>query len=577
MAISIPEHPVFDSAAEQKVWHQLMDSLGKRDTIVCNYRFEHNRRDHEIDFIVIRPGHGLTVVEVKGGFINQNAEGQLFSQDGAGENHPIDPAAQTIRNYNALSKMVKDRWSNVWAPHFSWVVVFPDINNGASFATPALVADRIVDANSLPALDSVISRLAGFVDGGNYSAADCDLFKTALFGRRDPIREWAADAARREEQVDRWTDDQKRVLDLASNFAAFAVVGPAGSGKTFVAIEQARRLATSGKRVALLCYTRGLATYLKAITAKWPANSQLPFVGTFHSLASQWGVRAPKGASDEWWTTTCPREMLKALSNDSSNRFELFDAIVVDEAQDFAEDWWTVLTQALKPSKVTAPLFVFGASDQQVFGRTGFDHLALPVLTLNENLRCTKPIAEFASLLTDTPPRILGLDGPPVRFVQSASDQDSINATASDVAQALLNEGWNFEDIALLKTQHRHDIQREYFPALANPADAAGQQDRYWRSFWEKNDLFYGTVGGFKGLERRVAVIGVDGFRPTDDPQDVMYVAATRARDLLVIVGDLAELREVLGDRVADVLAAHPMQLPGDDEYSEEYLETYDS
>ncbi len=59
------------------------------------------------------------------------------------------------------------------------------------------------------------------------------------------------------------TAQQARVLDLLRLQQRVQVLGGAGTGKTWLAVEQARRLAADGLRVALLCYSRGLATWLR--------------------------------------------------------------------------------------------------------------------------------------------------------------------------------------------------------------------------------------------------------------------------------------------------------------------------
>jgi hypothetical protein len=67
--------------------------------------------------------------------------------------------------------------------------------------------------------------------------------------------------------------------------------GGAGSCKTWLALEQARRLQHTGERVALVCYSRGLAAYFKRVMAKWPCRERPSYVGTFHGLGTDlWGA-----------------------------------------------------------------------------------------------------------------------------------------------------------------------------------------------------------------------------------------------------------------------------------------------
>ena len=51
-----------------------------------------------------------------------------------------------------------------------------------------------------------------------------------------------------------------RILNMARGLRRVEVVGPAGSGKSMLAAERARRLAAEGYRTLLVCYNQRLAT-----------------------------------------------------------------------------------------------------------------------------------------------------------------------------------------------------------------------------------------------------------------------------------------------------------------------------
>jgi hypothetical protein len=136
--------------------------------------------------------------------------------------------------------------------------------------------------------------------------------------------------------------------------------------------------------------------------------------------------------------------------------------------------------------------------------------------------------------------RYRGGDGPPVRFVPCATD-DAVGV-ASDAADALLDEGWAKQHVTLLTTGRRHPVQVER---------QEHGQDAYWASYWDDDDLFYGHVLGFKGLERPAVVLAVNGFRDRTRAQEMLYVGLSRARDLLVVCGDPTLVREVGGEAVA--------------------------
>ena len=79
----------------------------------------------------------------------------------------------------------------------------------------------------------------------------------------------------------------------------------------------------------------------------------------------------------------------------------------------------------------------------------------------------------------------------------------------------------------------------------------AAVQDAYSATFWDDEDLFYGHVLGFKGLERPAVVLAVNGFRDAARAREMLYVGLSRARDLLVVCGDLELIRRVGGEAVA--------------------------
>src|SRR6201999_1743825 len=119
---------------------------------------------------------------------------------------------------------------------------------------------------------------------------------TALSGRGLPQRSVVARALASQDAADALTEHQAVILDAIRLLNRVEIRGGAGSGKTFLAVEQARRLAAKGQRVARLCYSHGLASYLERITANWRRRHQLAYVGEFHALGVLWG--APEGPDE---------------------------------------------------------------------------------------------------------------------------------------------------------------------------------------------------------------------------------------------------------------------------------------
>jgi hypothetical protein len=119
-----------------------------------------------------------------------------------------------------------------------------------------------------------------------------------------------------------------------------------------------------------------------------------------------------------------------------------------------------------------------------------------------------------------------------------------LHVADDEVARLLEEEGWRTENVMLLTTGHRHPVQLE----RTGPGD---DQQAYWRTFWEDDDVFYGHVLGCKGLERRVVVLCVNETTVRERARERLYVGMSRATDVLVVVGEPEVVREMGGDAVA--------------------------
>lgn len=147
---------------------------------------------------------------------------------------------------------------------------------------------------------------------------------------------------------------------------------------------------------------------------------------------------------------------------------------------------------------------------------------------LDHNLRNTKQIASTFVPLAPTGMELRGGDGPQVTFVPASPD-DALDV-ADDQVDALFDEGWDAGDIALITLGQRHPVQVERQETLG--------QRGYWDTFWDADDIFYGHVLGFKGMERRAVVLCVNESGTRDRASERLYVGLSRATDKLIVVGD---------------------------------------
>jgi len=545
VAITLPDDPRLASATERRVWAALGEQLADGDLVIAGQRVTDHLKDHEIDFLVAIEGAGIVCVEVKGGEVTHDGRDWLQHLH-TGRVKIIDPVRQVRQARYALRDFIeKDpRWTQ-GRLRWNHLVVLPNSHIPDGFALPDCPRWMVVDRDDFPNMVARIRDIAKShkQDLPPVTAAGIKQLQTALGGRGLPQRDVVARALHNEDAADILTDQQAVILNAIQLLRRVEVRGGAGSGKTFMAVEQARRLANAGQRVALLCYSHGLASYLKRITSGWSRRQRPGYVGEFHDLGIAWG--AEKGPDESERTPTTERyfehdlparmlELAAALPDG-----QRFDAIVIDEAQDFADSWWEPILAALGDLD-TGGVYLYSDEGQRVFDRRGTPPLPLVPLILDHNIRNTRQIATAFGPLVDHPMRSLGGEGPEVRFV--ACDRDRALDVGDDQVEALLDVGWRPEDVALLTTGSRHEEQKA--------RQAEGTQT-YWDSFWDAGQVFYGHVLGFKGLERRAVVLVVDDEKVVERSSERLYVGLSRARDQLVVCGDPAMIVEIGGPDLA--------------------------
>ena len=533
MVMCWPEKPAFLNDAERDVWQALKRQLREHDVLLHGVRFtDPIDGEVEIDLLVLMPDLGAAVIEVKGGQVTYS-DGHVWQIRGDGR-HSIDPAEQAAKEVRAVQRFLERQpnWSRGYL-RAAWLVAFPN-SVVAGDLGPRLRRDLIIGANDLddpagrvfdrlqdPALERWTAR-----DGWVQTALG------HLLGTFDARVEIQGRTAERLKRADQLTAEQSALLAIIRNIPRFEVTGPAGSGKTWMATEQARRWAAAGERVAYLSYTRGVVESIRRSMSDLPPGERPTWIGTYFLLAALWGIHPNDQTDTEFWTRRGPEEMLAyAQGLDDGKRFT---ALVVDEAQDFADNWWPALLAA---SISDAKIAVFRDDQQAVFTRRrGRPDVDLVPLALGENLRNSTEIVDTFRHLIDGDITSRSGSGFPLEYVRCSPE--TVEETTDSVVAELVDErGWLPEHVAVLTTRHRHPVQREY-------------QDKaeYWNDLWDSDDVFYSTVAGFKGLERPAVVLMVDGFHDDLDPRNVLYTGMSRARDLLIVVAP-EDILAAVGDK----------------------------
>ena len=548
-ARSVPVSPTFVTVSEHEVWLRAVRQLDGC-TLLANFRLSDRHKDHEVDLVALMPDSGIVTVEVKGSHVWYDAhQGWLIQRDGKPQR--IDPVGQARDACYALRNYVEadPRWGSRGRLRWGHHIVLPRTQLHDGFATPDCPRWQVSGANDLEALGQRLWDTTSLYrrDARLPTSDDINLVCEILSGRNQPVRDLVAIADDRQALADRLTMEQANLLNVTRLLNRVEIRGGAGSGKTVLAMRQAKDLASgrgggARQRVGVVCYSYGLAEYLRRELLVGSRGKRPAFVGTFEDLGRSWGVPITGDRQDSrFWEMELPARMAEAaLSLDDGARF---DAIIIDEAQDFADDWWTPLLNSLRDERAGG-LYAYSDENQRVFARFGRPPVAMVPLLLDHNLRNTRQIGESFVPLAPTSMELRGGDGPEVSFVPARVSEAL--EVADEQVEALLEEGWRPKDIALITMGARHPVQAERQQTMG----FAG----YWDDFWSNDDIFYGHVLGFKGMERRAVVLCVNEDGTRDRGRERLYVGLSRATDRLVVVGDLAAIERMGGGAVAQHL-----------------------
>ncbi len=345
-------------------------------------------------------------------------------------------------------------------------------------------------------------------------------------------------------QLKELTDQQFRLLDVLRKQKRVAISGCAGSGKTYLALEQARRLARRGLSVLVTCYNRNLADWMRHRLTE-EGSKDLPLrtidVFNFHRLAArlcgQALIQLPTDDGPGY-----DEAFADGLLEASANLDQRYDAIIADEGQDFNDTWWVALLSLLR-SPDESLFYVFYDDNQRIYGR----HSSYPVPTdhhypLSINCRTTQKIHQEVVLYYSAADRP-ECKGPPGRDIERMS----IVPTAGNEATTLLEllrrltqtEGVALEDIVLLSPLGK---DKSRFREGAK----IGSQFRlswYMDAPPARNTLTCCTIFAFKGLERDIVILAeTDKIQNTTEREQLIYVAISRAKFHLIILGDLPTL-----------------------------------
>jgi hypothetical protein len=189
-----------------------------------------------------------------------------------------------------------------------------------------------------------------------------------------PVQKFRPDARleiiRREEQIEKLLSRQQKPVVQLSEFNKRSIIsGGAGTGKTLIAMEVARRWAERGMRVALLCYNKLIGNWMKShIERDTPHLPNLIVGRAISVMAEMSGIKIPEKPTEVFWKVELPHLLENRLTEPEFKTIASFDFLVLDEAQDLLArpNLWQCLTQFLSGGISKGAFALFGDFENQV-------------------------------------------------------------------------------------------------------------------------------------------------------------------------------------------------------------------
>ena len=546
--------------AEVDVYQTLAAELDGRFTVFAWTSLlsarSRSARESEVDFLVLDPARGFLVLEVKGGAVARDAEnGQWTSRSFTGEVHAIkNPFDQARHARHDVDRKLRELpGCQNWQAPGGYGVLLPD-SSRPDFALAADAnAANTVFAEDMPRLAERIEAMFAYwnLPGGLEppGAAGAQRFRDA-FGRsfqlRVPLgallrpgREQIAQLTERQFVVTRMLETRRRVL----------IEGGAGTGKTCLALDKAERLARSGARTLLTCFNRPLAEHLRQAAG---AQERLE-IATVHQLYFRWAVRAgldaqdPDGPGADALSDTYFTQVLPAAFEQALDRLhERFDAIVVDEGQDFAARDREAIEFALADPGVST-LYVFQDPGQSIYhARHGWPADTLERYELDENLRNSRGIhAALVTLSAAHARHAGGPEGPPPECIAVRDDAQMRRELSRCLHRLMHDEAVEPSAIAVLTGS-----RREFARVLED--GRIGAYETTHDHAPDPRRVLVDSISRFKGLERDIVILTALESPAYTRARELFYVGASRACLRLYVIERedlLQSFRGGAGDR----------------------------
>ena len=509
----------------------------------------------ELDFLVLAPYHGFFCIEVKhGGISRKNGEWCFTDKQGNKVCKKTGPFVQQSKTMNSIRKYVIDKVSHnkelkerferiLWGSGVAFTSMMEFTDFGPEGHSYQVLTKQALSVMPIGAFIETLSNGChnehsnkSFYDihGSRPTVKDCETMLKILRGDFEIDYSELNRLEEDEALIEQYTREQFELLDFINYNQRCLIEGAAGTGKTLMALEVAKRK-VSGNNIGLFCFNSLLGENLSSSTIGLLMSKPYSFCGSFHKfLLLNSDLKFPVNEVDrqKYFTEDLPIDFI--LRSENLNENDKFDFLVLDEAQDLLSPYYMeVFNLILKGGLKSGNWIMFGDfSNQAIYLNKPEDiwkrlnqsisYTRFPPLRIN--CRNTKMIAKQNTLFTgvEMPQfRSSMTDGKQVvcKYPSKANKVVTLEAIILDIDK----RGIPMKKVTLLSPQKIENT------IIENSTLVKGML---------KDDLKFSTIQSYKGLENSIIILLDFDEISSEHMQKLLYIGVSRAKQELYVLLD---------------------------------------
>ena len=504
---------------EREIVSKLAEILPEDYLIYSNIDFYsssfNNYREGEIDILILIPQEGIIVIEVKGGNVYMNRyNNKWYRKKAEDKEEPIkDPFKQAIKEREELLKRIR-KFLNFNIP-IAYAVLLPDVEG---LNIPPEYGDHIIFGSDLnrDVLKNKLRNIFKETVSPKISRRFRPLNKEQIKKLEDKVifnklKFFPSLTHKKEdEKILALTDEQATIMEtLFGCSKRFLIKGYAGTGKTVVAYLMMKKLAQQRKKVLYVSKTKSIAEFIQQ-RIKMDGVEKFATAINYHQLHNMLNISIDMSYdSQDWLDRIYPEVLAKEIGKRRVNKY---DAIFVDEGQNFKNSWWQALLNLLR-SEDKSYFYIFYDPYQSIFSSTNPDDISqiessfpfqYPIFKLTKVLRNTKKISEVLTSLVNVKYEYFPNhpEGEQIKIIFYIDPED-LRDKLKDLLKDLINrQKINPKDVIILSPFRFRFNEIEMSFGKYNTEKFSPEKFQK-----VENAILYTTLYSFIGLDSKIVII----------------------------------------------------------------------